>query len=247
MSTIQKEYGAVAILDALGASTYGDIEIQRFLNAREQVLALLNEQAEENSDSIERSELTTFTFNDTIIIVLRAGQSVPNLQKVTTFAALLRKFVVDSMAHGLLFRGAAALGTFYVDEETNTVMGEAVTDAAQWYDKSDWVGVHLTPRSFMELQRMMEIKNDAKRWAFLPYAVPLRNGSGLQTYAINWPKIFLVKHLRPWKDDLPERSKLMKFLSLHKVPLGTEIKYFNTVAFFDHSLKEEAKRKPKKK
>jgi hypothetical protein len=28
-----------------------------------------------------------------------------------------------------------------VDDTTNTVMGEAVSDAAAWYDKADWIGI----------------------------------------------------------------------------------------------------------
>ena len=229
-----KQRGAVAILDALGASSYGPAEIAQFLNSRERVLAELNEWVEEvhGSVSIEPSDLVTFTFNDTIIIVLRYGTQ-PELKATASFAALLRKFLVDSMRNGLLFRGAAALGEFYVDDKTNTVMGDAVTDAAQWYERADWIGVHFTPRSYIELMRMFETSEDDKRWAFASYKVPLRGGEALTTYAVNWPKIFITPKLRPWMGNLPPRAKLLRFLARHKVPLGTEQKYFNTLKFFD--------------
>jgi hypothetical protein len=44
-----------------------------------------------------------------------------------------------------------------MDEKSNTVMGDAIADAAQWYEKSDWIGVHFTPRSYMQLKRMMHV------------------------------------------------------------------------------------------
>jgi len=244
MSKLVKQYGAVAILDALGAKNFSEQDIAAFLESRERVLTELSEWVEDphGSVKIDPKELVTFTFNDTILIVLRSGDQPLALSKATSFAAVLRKFVVDSLVAGLLFRGSAALGTFYVDEDTNTVMGDAVTDAAQWYESSDWMGIHFTPRSCIELERMFLKHEDYKEWAVLRYQVPLRDGKSLDTYAINWPKIFMVKRLRPWKDSLPLRAKLLGFLSRHRIPLGTEQKYSKTIAFFDHSIEKETLR-----
>jgi hypothetical protein len=241
MGAISMEYGAVAILDALGASSYGEREIAQFLNSRQRVLTELNTWVEEphGSVKIDPSQLVTFTFNDTIIIVLRCGTEPPTLNQATGFTATLRKFLVDSMTHGLLFRGAASFGSFYVDEATNTVMGNAVTDAAQWYERTEWMGIHFTPRTYLELTRMFELSGTRKEWAFCQYDVPLRGGDRLQTFAVNWPKIFLVPSLRPWSDADPARAKLLSLLSRHQVPLGTEQKYFNTISFFDESIKRE--------
>jgi hypothetical protein len=122
-------------------------------------------------------------------------------------------------------------------------MGDAVTDAAQWYEQSDWIGVHFTPRSFIELQRIVDVSDDKKAWAFIRYDVPLHDHSVLRTYAINWPKIFRVPRLRPWDDDVPPRTKLLEFLSSHRVPRGAERKYYNTIEFFDHSTKVGAETK----
>jgi hypothetical protein len=247
VAVISRQYGAVAILDALSASSYGDREIQEFLRSRQRVLKEIDEWVGDvhGSVKIEPEELVIFTFNDTIVIVLQAGEASLGLAKATSFAALLRKFLVDSLASGLLFRGAA-LGTFYVDENTHTVMGEAVTDASQWYERSEWMGVHWTPRSFVKLTLLFRLKKESKEWAFLPYPVPLHQGASLRTYAINWPKIFLVKGLRPWgKDQQDPRTKLLEFLARHRIPLGTEQKYFNTIAFFDHAIAAENARQGK--
>ena len=75
MVSIQQEHDAVAILDALGASSYRDKKIQGFLPSRERVLIELNAWIEDvhGTVKIEPDELVTFTFNDTIVIVLRGG------------------------------------------------------------------------------------------------------------------------------------------------------------------------------
>ena len=68
------ENGIVAILDALGAASYGDAETKRFMDSRELVLELLNQKAEDILGYISAPMITTFTFNDTILIILRTGR-----------------------------------------------------------------------------------------------------------------------------------------------------------------------------
>jgi len=136
----EREHGIVAILDALGAATYGDTEIKSFIDSRRRVLQLLTEKALDVFGQIGADMITTFTFNDTILIVLRTGQQEPRLEQISDFFTIMRKFLVDSLANRILFRRSIAIGSFYANEETNTVMGPAVTDAASWYDQSrvDW-------------------------------------------------------------------------------------------------------------
>jgi len=45
----------------------------------------------------------------------------PDLHYVRAFFALLRKFMIDSLVNKILFRGAISIGTFYANEDTNTV------------------------------------------------------------------------------------------------------------------------------
>lgn len=241
---IEKQQGIVAILDALGASSYSDAEVNQFLRSRERVFERLEEYIGEKT-AVTSSQLKTFTFNDTVIIALVCGQQSPSLKQIGAFSAVLRKFLVESMNSGLLFRGSAAIGEFRADDATNTIMGDAVTDAAQWYEQTDWVGVHFTPRSFLKIEHFMEDTNDRKEWALLSYDVPVKGRAPLRTYAVNWPKLFKVDGQRPWEDGAPPRTKLLEFLSRHKVPLGTEQKYIHTIAFFDFAMeKNSAVKKP---
>src|SRR2546425_12171246 len=174
----ERAWGLVAILDALGAATYRDQEIGRFLKSREIILALLSEKAEAVIGEIKKERLSTFTFNDTVLIVYRTERET-TVRDVRAFFTLLRKFLVDSLVHRVLFRGAIAIGAFYTNEETNTVMGTAVTDAAAWYDRADWIGVHATPHTSLLIGSLEDY--DAKKLEYLigVYDVPLKDGPPL--------------------------------------------------------------------
>jgi hypothetical protein len=238
-TTSDRENGVVAILDALGAATYGEAEIKRFIESRQIVIQLFNQKAGDIFGQIHLENITTFTFNDTILFILRTGDHVPHLQQISDFFRLMRKFLVDSLANRILFRGSIAIGKFYVDDETNTVMGEAVTDAAAWYDKADWIGVHATPRASLIIQRKLEHHNDFKRTFLLDYDVPLNGGLILHTKAVNWPKVFFVDSITPCDDGTKPREKLLSFLTAHPMPRGVENKFFNTIAFFDYVVSKQ--------
>jgi hypothetical protein len=233
----ERENGIIAILDALGAASYGDAEIKRFIDSRQVVLQLLNQKAEDVFGEIRAPMIMTFTFNDTVLIILRTGAEEPRLKQISDFFTIMRKFLVDSLAHRILFRGSIAIGTFYANEETNTVMGQAVTDAAAWYDKADWIGVHATPRATLVIQRWLEHNEKSKGHVMLDYDVPLKQGAIVRTKAVNWPKVFFVDSISPCEGATKPKEKLLEFLTQHQVPWGTEHKFHNTIAFFDHAVK----------
>jgi hypothetical protein len=91
----------------------------------------------------------------------------PRLREISAFFTIMRKFLVDSLGKGIFFRGSIAIGTFYANEDTNTVMGQAVTDAAAWYDKAEWIGVHATPRASMLIDRWLERREEPMRQVML--------------------------------------------------------------------------------
>ena len=113
----EREHGIVAILDALGAASFGDAEIKRFIDSRQVVLRLLTEKALDVFGEIGADMITTFTFNDTILIVLRTGQQEPRLAQISDFFTIMRKFLVDSLANRILFRGSIAIGAFYAKRQ----------------------------------------------------------------------------------------------------------------------------------
>ena len=226
--------GLIAILDALGASLYFKAEIERFLDSRRLLLELLKEKAEDILPGrLSEDRLKVFTFNDTIVIVYRTV-SHPSLDQVESFCSLLRVFAVRSLEKSLLFRGSVAIGDFYgLDDETNTVMGPAVSDAAAWYEQADWIGINTTPRATLLIQALQEGSGRALEHVLIDYAVPLKSRSPEKLKAINWPKGFYVKGLRPDGAGTTKR-RLLELLGRHEIPRGTESKYSNAVEFFDY-------------
>lgn len=235
-SPVNKQNGMVAIFDALGAASYSDKEIQRFLWSRDHVLKLLGEKIEHMPRRIAPKDIKIFTFNDTILIAYTTNAQQPNLNQITSFFIILRRFLVDSLRQKILFRGSVSIGTFYVDDKSNTVMGQAVTDAAAWYDKADWIGVQATPKATIVVQRWLEKHRVTRKLFILDYDVPISGGGkSVRVKALNWPMLFLYSSVKP-------KEKILQLLSEHSVPLGTEQKFFNTIAFFDHVVEKMQKK-----
>lgn len=241
---MQHDQGLIAILDALGAATYSEEQIDKFLRSRELVLTLLRSKA--RAIGIDVKQVATFTFNDTVLIVYRT-QEMCSLKDVKAFGELLRRFAVNSLEHGILFRGAIAIGRFYMNEETNTVMGDAVSDAAAWYDLADWIGIAATPHATLYIKSLAEQKAENIGRLMVDYPVPLKNRAPVTLKAVNWPRAFFVKGMTPCAKDENRRAKCLTLLAQHRVPLGTEAKHFNTMDFFDHCAAEYLEERRKKK
>lgn len=231
----KKQNGIVAILDALGASSFGDAEIKRFIDSRNFVLQALREKAEGLFSHIDPTAVTTFTFNDTVLIILKLKNG-PDLKDTESFFSMLRRFIADSLINNILFRGAVAIGNFYVNKATNTVMGQAVTDAAAWYEQADWIGVHATPRTKLTIDCWLEEVKGQKNNVMVDWDVPLVNGQTLRTKAVNWPRVFLLRGNTP-------RQQLLTLLSSYSEPKGTESKFIHTLAFFDDDVNNRVKAK----
>lgn len=236
----QAQTGIVAVLDALGASHYRDDEIRKFMQSRQTLLKLLEDKAEFVADSLSVETIETFTFNDTILFVLKSTRDDVGIEKeIRAFLMVMRKFLADSLLNGILFRGALAIGKFHMDRDSNTILGQAVTDAAAWYDKTEWMGLVATPRASITIQRFIELNLSTWQWDdYMPnYDVPLNDGSTVTLKAVNWPKAFVYRGLTECcrVGDVP-RARLLELLSQHMIPLGVEKKYFNTIRFFDHVI-----------
>lgn len=232
----------------MGAATYTDQEIAKFLKSRELVLNLLQQKAnvKEVRGGLDATRITTFTFDDTVLIVYQTTNA-PTLRDVEHFCLLLRKFQVDSLAQGILFRGAVSIGHFYVDDNSNTVMGTAVTDAAAWYDAADWVGILATPHATLVIESLLPRGADKLDHLLVDYSVPLKDNRSFTLKAINWPKAFMVKGLRPVEDDEDPRAKCLELLTNHRVPKATESKHFNSLKFFEYCIDQRKKKQKARK
>ncbi len=93
--------------------------------------------------------------NDTVVVTY--SPAVLNLQEVERFCHWLRVFQAYAIVHTAFFRGAMAVGAFYVADE-RTALGPAISDAAAWFESADWIGVHATPRATMFIQALLDAR-----------------------------------------------------------------------------------------
>jgi hypothetical protein len=200
------------------------------------VLNQLNERAK--AGKIDKERLSVFTFNDTVVIVFLAeAESDVTLEDVSAFGYRLRAFMIQSLQNKILFRGAVSIGWFYgVSDKTNTVLGPAVSDAASWYNEADWIGINATPQASIFIQSLLEKSKANIDNIIVDYNVPLKARPLMGLKVVNWPKAFWVSGLRPPGSE-SSRAKLLSFLAQHQAPIGTESKYHNAIAFFEHIVK----------
>jgi predicted nucleic acid-binding protein len=222
----------VAVLDALGASVYSREEAEEFLEARSEIMKLLEDVAAD-SFKIVKDDLSTFIFNDSIILAYARRNGLTS-DDINGFCGLLRAFEVAFLLKRILFRGAVSFGELYrVDPERNTVMGPAVSDAAAWYERADWVGIHVTPRTTVLIRSSLQEHPSALDHVLVDYPVPLAANGTMNLKAINWPK-GLYLQFEP-RDSKKAKSTLLKILGgMRSLPAGAESKYFHAIEFFDH-------------
>lgn len=240
---MEQTQGLIAILDALGAASFTDAEIEKFLTARSIILQLIKRHA-------ALKNVATFTFNDTVLLACPTP-AFPSSDNVHDFCELLRRFEVNAIHGGILFRGAIAVGHFYVEESSNTVLGAAVSDAAAWYDSAEWIGIHTTPHATIAIDALQSDGGRDLRAVLVDYDVPLKMGQPRALKAINWPKGFFVRGLAPTTLGKTARANCLRLLSEHRIPIGAEDKYVHSIAFFDYCAARWKKersvlKKPKK-
>jgi hypothetical protein len=232
-SRIRPVQGLVAILDALGTKLLSLPEAVEFVALRDSILRFTAKVIETGLPGLDRTRLRTFTLNDTIVYVYEPPGDV-TLAEVERFCHILRVAETRSIVEGFPFRGAFAVGEFFVGDE-QTVLGPAVNDAASWFEAADWIGIHATPHATIFIQSLMEKSPDAKlEHVLVDYDVPLKKETtGKELKAVNWPKGFYVKGVRP-PGGGTTKGLVLSALSARRVPRDTESKYFNAIKFFDN-------------
>ncbi|HEV8347587.1 MAG TPA: hypothetical protein VGQ16_13490 [Vicinamibacterales bacterium] len=221
-------HGFVAILDALGAKNYGAREAEQFLKSRDEFIPFISKIAEEQI-KIEPNDFQRFIFNDTVILTYVRGRT---FQDAWAFCHVLRVFQSIFLQKQIFFRGAFGVGDFYrLDPASNTVMGPAVSDAATWYERADWIGIHATPYTTIFLKSLLQRENRTLDYVLIDYDVPLKDRGRMRLKAINWPKGVYLNH---GKDRNRAKAAVLSFLAKGPLPIGSESKYFNAIEFYDY-------------
>jgi hypothetical protein len=254
------QYGVVAMLDVLGGRTSGFDDTERLIGNLNNFLE--SEDLKKNWTRLYNlsSENTNLrVVQDTIIFDMeqkkRADESFSdplliacNAMFLLAATEWLMSAMVVGLKCGLPLRGAVAIGHYSLAQFTtnygqmSAILGPAVSDAASWYEKADWLGLIATPACAHTISYFSEWLKEGRespqgarfkdlRWSvddkFVEYPVPLVDGTAEKLWALSWP------------DQWPSRRSFLSALVGLPVPFGTQRKYSNTLNFFDWYIKNK--------
>jgi hypothetical protein len=161
-------------------------------------------------------EFDSATFSDTAILTL----SILNNGDLMTGFELLGKILIqiflDAIKCGLFFRGIISVGKFY-KLKTSTyvvagmppppetsypirkliVIGPAVDEAAECYDKSKWIGISTRPSASVELDKF-DLESPAMNY-FIKSELR-KYGVSEEGYALAWPRFDGNHSLNPTQE-----------------------------------------------
>ena len=247
--TLICQKGIVVFLDALGTRTiWSRKDPAEYIKSWENVVKAFSkekESYEKRSENLKKDldlgNLNVRAFSDTIILSLshpadkfKENTSYPfDLNIGIILIAPLYKAIIKE---GIYLRGVISFGEFYMTD--SIIIGPAVEEAAEWYEKAEWFGVSTTPSATYGLKLMNEYPNFSDKF-FISYDVPMKNDQRLNSYAVLWPNEYPSSILKPQnkrkKMFQKSRKKLLEsFSSRGLIGASSELKYKNTLAFFDY-------------
>lgn len=162
------KHGYVLMLDILGfreavsKRSYYDGE-DNFFN----IWKSINENITQTKDKLlndtwEIFDIDFLCFSDTIIICISLASDLITTYKdnylIAYLAEIINSFFKFQMEENkIFFRGAISYGEYSFSAEQNIVMGDAIDEASEWYDKVDWIGIILTPSAEYAVEMYLNI------------------------------------------------------------------------------------------
>lgn len=245
-------YGVVALLDILGArGIWHRYEINEIINSWKDIQKYLKTEIEmkKKSEYINRPKFNPelHTFSDTVILISKTEKYDPD--EIMRVSSTVGSTFAHAIEKGILFRGAISIGKFYSHQ--NMIIGPAIDDAAEWYNITDWAGIHLTPSTTYALEGYLMNDYDIKLW-LCPYDIPIKKKDGskyaIKGWAVNWPSLYdaeshmyvtdIVKTL-DYDASKPELflQYFKRKFSMNSISEKDVSKYQNTLKFIEYAIK----------
>lgn len=208
----------------------------------------------------EKLDFIMYTFSDTFIITVEELKGSPeNGNKNTRLnngrsikPAMEIASVIFDMAikEHILLRGVISYGEFFTVKKQNILLGPAIDEAGDWYDKANWSGIHLTPTANFKFQSQyldQEILEDymaqkyPKNLLTMEYEVPLKNNEHFFTHVINWLNAGYDPMDGLTSEDLKDYSihqkknilDLFSDKEIGSITVNIKDKFINTIQFVD--------------
>jgi len=219
--TQEMRFGAVTLLDILGWKGIW----QRKEDAIDSLLKLIrlsyNKRDLLIGDKQFRDlEVEIKSISDTIALVTYGDVNI-SLEFHSRITSIL---VSQSILEGIPLRGATSYGK--LSTRDSIMVGPAIDEVAAWYEKSNWIGVILTPSALFQI--------DTSKFRFInrlvEYPVQIKNFNKMKLLCVDWTNV--------WTHNKYDRAKLLE-LFLDNAPVLPDVyeKFINTLDFYDFCLK----------
>lgn len=186
-------HGAVVLLDALGSKArwkkISDIHDRlQWFNQWNELIQITESVTE---DEFENFKVKVKSFSDTLLITFSHvhtdfGITKSELDKSYDLLCIASSyagfFSSCALSMGIPFRGGISFGDFL--EDNNSIMGDALIDAAEYYELPDWIGISLTPSAY-KIIHLKKLLNTKIAKNFIDYDVPLKIGLEKDGVALN--------------------------------------------------------------
>lgn len=235
MANYEEHYGVVVFLDALGIKGIWKHKKPKDILANWESLVSKSKKFLEESEKLA-GNYTLYAFSDTIIIVAKDDDIEILLLEM---GKIIKAIIIVGIVYDFYFRGCMSIGEFFESKE-NIIIGPAVDEASQFYETTNWIGVHTTSSASSILQRLEEKGGSELDRYFINYNIPTKKGTE-KGWAVKLHHDFKFNSI----GDIPEKLKDMSFkdfvhyqLEHPTDPIGGQ-KWKNTLDFITY-IKSEA-------
>lgn len=230
--------GVVIFLDALGTKgVWARTDPKEYTDSWETLLHELDKHNKNLKTLSEWSNVTSsiHAFSDTIIITIRllnkdSNTTVFESDRLLFYAArLISPMLLNGIFKGIYLKGVISVGQFF--ESQTSIIGPAVDEAADWYEKIEWIGVSSAPTAHFTLEKLFEVKQDISKW-YVKYPVPMKAGITTEVvWAVNWPALYLTYSD---KEAMSLKALILNKFASRPISSDAVTKFHNTIKFYDN-------------
>jgi hypothetical protein len=246
------EEGFIILLDVLGTRGYWlrtdpKKAIQNFSEIVDSMYVWKDKLKNKFEMQKIKLRMSIYHFSDTIMISL-IPDSENKLKTFLNSSLLISSVIVSGIDSGILLRGTISYGKFYRkrEEKYSFIVGPAIDEAAEWYDKGQIIGAFCSPSLCFGLDAYND-ENKINSEFYLRHPLMLKDGRVFESWVLNWP-VMISYYLG---EDTEQNSRLNMVDSLIKnknwvlnkfsdISIGTYDfnKFENTMKFYETVVKK---------